>query len=66
MKRGKEVVLISEVYCDGCKQRGFRTVAVYDAKTKMGVWAYLCERHFKQYGVGLGWGKGQRIRYAKE
>ena len=35
--------------------------AAYDAKTRMGPWAYLCERCFKKDGVGLGLGKGQRL-----
>jgi len=42
--------------CDFCKQR-----AQYDGKTNMGAWAYMCEAHFRQYGVGVGLGRGQRL-----
>lgn len=35
--------------------------AAYDGKTKEGPWAYMCEWHFSQRGVGLGLGKGQRL-----
>jgi hypothetical protein len=35
--------------------------ALYDGKTIHGPWAYMCEEHFKMYGVGLGTGKGQRL-----
>lgn len=31
-----------------------------DGKTKFGPWALMCPKHFKQYGVGLGTGKGQK------
>lgn len=41
--------------CDICQQQP----AKYDGKTKMGPWAYMCEKCFKAYGVGLGLGKGQ-------
>jgi len=33
--------------------------ARFDGKTVMGPWAYMCLTHFKQYGVGLGLGRGQ-------
>jgi hypothetical protein len=32
----------------------------YDAKTKYGPWGFLCEKCFKEHGVGLGTGKGQK------
>jgi hypothetical protein len=35
--------------------------AHYDAATKIGPWAYLCEEHYSVHGVGLGTGKGQRL-----
>ena len=35
--------------------------AAYDAATRMGPWAYMCERHFQLVGVGLGTGAGQRL-----
>jgi hypothetical protein len=33
--------------------------AKYDGKTVMGPWAYMCEKCFKENGIGLGVGKGQ-------
>lgn len=49
--------------CDFCKQNPLISyqAAQYDGRTKMGPWAYMCEEHFKQYGVGLGLGKGQKL-----
>ncbi len=40
--------------------------ARYDAKTKMGPWAYMCETHFRVYGVGLGLGKGQKLEPCRD
>lgn len=37
--------------------------AVYDGKTKMGQWAYLCNGCFQIWGTGLGLGKGQKLIY---
>jgi len=48
-------------YCDFCTDEKKAVKAIYDAKTRMGFWAYLCEKHFQQFGVGLGLGKGQRL-----
>lgn len=42
--------------CDACRQD-----ALYDAKTKFGCWAYLCQDCFEGLGVGLGLGKGQKM-----
>ena len=53
--------VIVETYpkCDFCpKDEGVD--AQYDGKTYMEPWASMCERHFKQYGIGLGTGRGQR------
>jgi hypothetical protein len=51
--------------CDLCNPMGFpgghQEVAEYDGRTKQGPWANMCKRHFKQHGVGLGLGKGQRL-----
>lgn len=54
-----EVVVEVIPLCDLCFSS--RTPAVYDGKTKSGPWAYMCEPHFHQCGVGLGVGKGQRL-----
>ena len=42
--------------CNFCPE-----LAVYDGATKMGYWAYMCQRHFEHVGVGLGTGAGQRL-----
>lgn len=42
--------------CDICDRE-----AQYDAKTKQGLWGYLCTVCFKEHGVGLGTGKGQTL-----
>jgi hypothetical protein len=48
--------------CDFCKQLdGTLTRATVDGRTVLGPWADLCERHFKELGVGLGLGRGQRL-----
>jgi hypothetical protein len=47
--------------CDLCKQRGDIKPAAYDAATKMGPWAYLCEEDYQEVGLGLGTGVGQRL-----
>jgi hypothetical protein len=35
--------------------------AVYDAKSVQGPWAYMCEDAFREIGLGLGTGLGQRL-----
>lgn len=52
--------------CDICKYVGPppgkpKQPAAYDGKTVEGPWANMCEFHFKQYGVGLGTGRGQKL-----
>ena len=43
--------------CDFCEE-----TAGYDARTKMGPWAYMCESCFNNNGTGqLGTGYGQRL-----
>lgn len=34
---------------------------VVDGRTKMGPWAAMCEKHFKEHGIGLGTGYGQKL-----
>ena len=46
------------IQCDFCKEK-----AIYDAKTKMSCWAYMCRSHFLTLGVGLGQGEGQELVY---
>ena len=40
--------------CGFCKK-----TALYDGKTHMGLWAYMCEDHFMLYGTGIGPDKGR-------
>ena len=47
--------------CDFCREVGIEKPAKYDGKTRMGLWANMCEAHFYRYGVGLGVGKGQKV-----
>jgi len=42
--------------CDFCPEE-----AHYDGKTVMGYWANMCPLHFRQYGTGLGTGRGQEL-----
>jgi len=52
-----ETVVISEKHkCQFCGDE-----AKYDGKTKVGPWAWMCEKCFIRYGVGLGMGKGQKL-----
>ena len=43
--------------CNFCSE-----TAAYDGRTKMGPWAYMCEEHFEIQGVGLGIGRGQKLK----
>lgn len=50
--------------CDICKYEEGSTTpeeAHYDGATIRGPWAYMCDRHFETYGLGLGTGVGQRL-----
>lgn len=46
--------------CDFCD-----CPAIYDGKTEEGRWAYMCDKHFAVYGIGLGDGKGQILMVPK-
>jgi hypothetical protein len=60
-RAGTEVYVEKLPKCNFCDKP-----ALYDAKTRMGPWAYMCEEHFKQHGLGrLGTGFGQRLRPRK-
>ena len=58
MRRGKEVKVSKLPACDFCG-----CAAVYDAATKHGPWANMCEEHWVKHGVSeeLGVGIGQRL-----
>jgi hypothetical protein len=58
---GDEAVVSKYPQCDFCTQE-----AHYDGKTTQGPWAYMCDNCFKEHGVGLGTGRGQRLVLAKE
>ena len=51
-----EVVVPKLPKCDFCSAG-----ALYDGKTILGPWAYMCPKHFRIYGIGLGLGKGQKL-----
>jgi hypothetical protein len=54
-------VSVSELpKCDFCLKK-----AKYDGRTILGSWANMCEIHFRQFGVGLGTGKGQKFTRKK-
>lgn len=51
--------------CDICSQSGKNTPAKYDALLNLGGWGNVCETHFRQFGTGLGLGKGQELILTK-
>lgn len=57
----KEVTVSVLPKCDLCAQEGRLIDARYDAKTNMGPWANMCQRHYNTYGIGLGLGLGQKL-----
>lgn len=56
IEKHEAVVVTEEKNCDFCG--GTATV---DGKTIKGPWANMCERHFEEWGSGLGLGRGQRL-----
>jgi len=56
--KGQEAVVHAIPPCDFCRDG---TPAVYDAASRQGPWGYMCESHFRQHGVGLGEGRGQKL-----
>jgi hypothetical protein len=55
-KHGMETVVATIPECSFCAEP-----AAVDGKTTRGPWAYMCETHFGQAGIGLGVGVGQRL-----
>ena len=45
--------------CDLCHEPFTTESKIYDAKTTQGPWGFMCEKCFKDYGIGLGTGRGQ-------
>ena len=46
--------------CDLCS-----SIALYDAQLVSGVWGYVCQSCFDEYGCALGLGLGQRLVLSK-
>lgn len=44
--------------CDFCRNG---TLARFDGSTIFGTWAYMCPKHMKRFGKGLGLGMGQML-----
>lgn len=57
-----ETTVATLPHCDFCGGGE----ALYDGRTIHGRWAYMCERHFDSFGIGLGTGKGQRLLLRRE
>jgi len=47
--------------CDVCGEE-----AHYDAKTWEGSWMKLCDEHFRELGIGLGAGRGQKLELSSD
>lgn len=56
-----EVTVPKKPKCDFCDEQ-----AEFDGKTNLGPWAYMCNLHFGQYGLGLGLGLGQKLEVQSE
>jgi hypothetical protein len=56
-----EVVLDELPMCNFVHGTAEPEPAHYDGATIHGPWAFMCEEHFRLYGIGLGLGKGQRL-----
>ena len=62
MKKSHEEVVVSALpACDFDPKHGD---AAYDGKTKAGPWGFMCEACFGTYGIGIGLGRGQRLKVA--
>lgn len=55
-KKGYTTEVAGLPNCDFCSK-----TARFDAKTRFGSWAYMCNECFRVHGIGLGIGKGQRL-----
>ena len=57
MKKDSRVATVSQLpTCDFCGER-----ARYDGATKLGPWAFMCQKDWLTNGIGLGLGKGQLL-----
>jgi hypothetical protein len=57
------VALPAQPDCDICRSKGLKTPAIYDCKTLMGPWAYMCPACYRAYAIGLGMGLGQKLKF---
>ena len=60
MKNVKTIFVEQLPKCDFCDAQ-----AAYDAKTKYGPWANMCQRCFWMHGIGLGIGRRQKLQEKK-
>jgi len=51
---------ITPTHCDVCGDT--LKDSFIDGRTKTGFWAIMCEACHKEFGVGLGVGKGQKYK----
>jgi len=61
MSKQVEINISEFPNCQVCKENGINRKAKYDARSRHGWWAYMCESHYDQIGIGLGTGKGQKL-----
>ena len=63
-----EVIVDKLPQCDFCKRNPLILYqeAHYDGRTVFDYWAFMCDEHFGQYGVGLGLSRGQRLIERRE
>jgi hypothetical protein len=61
--KGEAVAVSTLPTCDVC-EHVFHVEpkrALFDGKTVGGPWANMCPTHFRDWGIGLGTGRGQRL-----
>jgi hypothetical protein len=62
MSKDSRIVEVSELpKCNFCDEH-----ARYDGATSFGAWAFMCQKDWLSYGVGLGLGKGQLLLVDKQ
>ncbi len=65
--REKTVLKVHKIpKCDICLSDGVEKDAVYEAKTNLGPWAFLCEKCFNEVGISLKMGLGRRVILIKK
>ena len=60
MNKHTIAIVFQKPDCDFCTT-GVGSQAQYDGATVQGPWANMCNMHFRQYGKGLGLGRGQKL-----